>query len=81
MGSQPGTGNPLIAFLPLIILSIPAIIVCYKLAKEKGKNVVLYVIWGIIPFVNMYAAIYLAGTVSKQYQEKVDKLLNKIENM
>jgi hypothetical protein len=67
--------NPLVSFLPLIIIMIPMIFIVNRLAKEKGKNVVLWTILACIPIVNMIILPYMVGTPSKIQEEKLDRIL------
>jgi len=70
---------PFISLLPLILASIPIVIVCHRLAKEKGKDLTLWTILGIIPLVNYFAMFYLIGAVNTQLQRKVDRMLSLLE--
>jgi len=62
-------------FLPTIIISIPIMFICRSLAKEKGKNVTLWTILGLIPGINIYSLLYLFGTSSTILEGKIDKIL------
>ena len=33
--------------IPLIIMIIPFVLICHRLAKEKGKNVILWTVHGL----------------------------------
>lgn len=63
------------SLLPLIIMTLPLIFICRRLAKDKGKNVIKYTILGCIPFVNYYALFYLVGTPNKILEEKLDRII------
>ena len=67
-------------FLPLIIISIILMFVCRSLSREKGKNVTLWTILGLVPAVNFYSLLYLLGAPSKVLEEKMDKILNLLKN-
>ena len=71
--------DPLMSFLPLLIMTIPLIFICRQLAKEKGKNVGLWTVLGIIPLVNYFAVIYLMGAANVQLEQKIDLLLSRIK--
>ena len=62
-------------FLPLIIITLPIVFICNSLAKEKGKNVMLWTILGIIPGVNYYSLLYLASASNNFTDKKIDKIL------
>jgi len=51
-------GEVIQQFLPLIIISIPIMFICRSLAKEKGKDVTLWTILGLIPGINIYSLLY-----------------------
>jgi len=73
--SAPGFG----ALIPLIILMIPIIFINYRLAKDKGKNIVKYTILGFIPLLNYIALVYLVGTPNLILDKKVDRILTLLE--
>jgi len=68
-------------FLPLIIISILLMFICCSLAKEKGKNVTLWTIFGLIPGINIYSLLYLFGTPSTILEGKIDKILAQMKMM
>ena len=68
-------------FLPLIIISIPIMFICRSIAKEKGKNVTLWTIFGLIPGINIYSLLYLFGTSSTILEGKIDKILAQMKMM
>ena len=68
------------AFIPLLIMWIPFIFVCRRLAQEKHKNVALWTVLAIIPLVNWMVAIpYLLGSTNLVLEEKLDKALAILE--
>ena len=70
--------NPLISFLPLLIIMIPLIFIIRKLAMEKGKNVILWTVIACIPIVNFVILWYIVGTPSKIIEDKMDKILESL---
>jgi hypothetical protein len=60
-------------------LPVVAFFICHRLAKEKGKNVTLWTVLGIIPVVNTFALAYLVGAVNALLEKKVDRLLSLLE--
>lgn len=68
-------------FLPLIIISIPIMFICRSIAKEKGKNVTLWTIFGLIPGINIYSLLYLFGASSTILERKIDKILAQMKMM
>lgn len=74
--------NLLLSFLPLILFMIPMIFVIRSLAKEKGKDVILWTVLACIPVVNFIILPYIVGTPSIAQEDKMDKilvLLNKLD--
>ncbi|MCP4748725.1 MAG: hypothetical protein GY874_21705 [Desulfobacteraceae bacterium] len=69
----------LFALSPLIVLSIPLIFICRRLAQNKGKDVTKYTLLSCIPLVNIYALLYLIGTPNKKSENKADQLLTNLE--
>lgn len=70
--------NPLLSFLPLLIIMIPLIFVIRKLAIEKGKDAVLWTVLACIPFVNFIILWYIVGTTNKRLEDKLDKILESL---
>ncbi len=68
-------------FLPLIIISILIMFICRSIAKEKGKNVTLWTIFGLIPGINIYSLLYLFGASSTILERKIDKILAQMKMM
>ncbi len=66
-------------FLPIIIISIILMFICNRLAKEKGKNVTLWTILGLIPGINIYSLLYLFGASSTILERKIDKILAQVK--
>jgi preprotein translocase subunit YajC len=71
--------NPLLTFLPLILIMVPMIFVIRKLAKEKGKNTTLWTVLACIPLVNFIILPYIVGTPSKTLENKLNKILESLD--
>lgn len=71
--------NPMAAFLPMILIFLIIAIPVYKLAKEKGKNVVLWTVLACIPLVNIVSIIYIVGATNSRLEAKIDRLLKEID--
>ncbi|BDX38717.1 hypothetical protein CYCD_20720 [Tenuifilaceae bacterium CYCD] len=72
--------NPFSTLIMFALIMVPMIIAISRLAKEKGKNVILWTILACIPFVNFFIIPYIVGTPSKTQDEKLNmiiELLNK----
>jgi hypothetical protein len=67
-------------FLPLALISILLMFICRSIAKEKGKDITLWTILGLIPAVNFYSLLYLLGAPSKILEGKMDRILNLLQN-
>jgi|CXWL01.1.fsa_nt_gi hypothetical protein len=68
---QPGLEG---LILPLIIL-IGCGIIGHLLAKEKGRNVVLWTILGCIPGINVFAIWFFIGASNLKLEKKLDELI------
>lgn len=64
--------------LPILMLFIFAI-VAHMLAKEKGRNVLLWTILGFIPVVNIFCMWFFVGAANLRLEKKIDQLLKKSE--
>ncbi len=74
------TQNDLIVsiFLPIIIMFIFSL-VAHMLAKEKGRNVLLWTILGFIPVVNIFCMWFFVGAANLRLEKKIDQLLKTSE--
>ncbi len=74
--SQP---DPLVSLvLPFIAMLIFAI-VAHMLAKEKGRNVVLWTVLGFIPVVNIFCMWFFVGAANLRLENKIDQLLKETQ--
>ncbi len=69
----------LVSFVPLLIYSLAFGLTSFLLAKNKGQNVVVWTILGLIPLVNMFCIGYFIGSSSKVTDDKLDKILARLE--
>jgi hypothetical protein len=67
--------NPFMTLIPFVLIMVPMIFVINRLAKEKGKNVLLWTLLACIPFVNFIILPYIVGTPSKIQENKIDKII------
>lgn len=67
--------NPFLQFLPLLIMSLWFGFVVRRLAKDKGRDVRKWTIWGFIPFVNLMLSWYFVGAANLRAERKLDALL------
>ena len=68
--------DPLASFiLPIIVLFIFGI-VAHMLAKEKGRNVTLWTVLGLIPVVNIFCMWFFVGAANLRLKKKIDQLSN-----
>ncbi len=65
------------AFLPTLILSLVMAIPAGLLARDKGRNVFLWVVLAVIPLVNFAAILYFIGTPDRRVNEKLGRLLQR----
>ena len=70
--------NPIVAFIPLVLFTVPLIFVVRKLAIEKGKDVILWTVLACIPIVNIFITWYIVGAPSKIIEDKLDKILEQL---
>jgi hypothetical protein len=54
-------------------------VVCYFLAKAKGRNGALFFVLGLIPFVNGFITVYIVGAPDLLLHAKMDRLLSELE--
>jgi hypothetical protein len=68
-----------LGLLPMLIFSIPIAIFGYVLAQQKGRNHIAWLIWGLVPFINMFAVWYFIGATNLKLERKLDGLVSKID--
>lgn len=73
---QPTYQTSLLAsLLPLFFMSIFMGVTAHLLAKDKGRNVLLWTVLGVIPFVNFLCITYFVGAANLRAERKLDELL------
>jgi hypothetical protein len=68
----------LIQLVPMLVLSLGIMLVAYKLAKEKDRNVVLWTILGAIPILNIVCVWFFIGAANRRLERKLDDLSRRI---
>jgi hypothetical protein len=72
---QPTPTNGFLAFVPLLIISVLIAIPAHLIAKDKGRNVPLWTILGLIPLVNYVCMFFFVGASNLRLEKKIDALL------
>ncbi len=67
--------DPLLAFLPLLLMSLFIGIVAHLLAKEKGRKIWLWTVLGFIPAVNFWCLPFFIGAANLRLEAKIDAVL------
>lgn len=73
MRHEPGI---IVQLLPLLLLGIGFAFVNFNLAKGKGYSVLLFTILAFIPFVNVFATLYVIGAPDRILRERIVSLLH-----
>lgn len=68
-----------IDLLPLVLITIVSGVTAHKLAKEKGRNVLLWTILGSIPVISFLFVWYFAGAANLRLERKLDQLVQDLE--
>ena len=66
--------------LPLMVISIPSAIAAALLAKDKERNIVLWVVLALIPIFNFFAIVYIVGASNLRVERKLDEVLSKFNS-
>jgi hypothetical protein len=74
MESQPSV---ILGFLPMLLFAIPTAVVANMLAREKGRNVVLWTVMGAIPVVGFFSLWFFVGASNLRMERKLDELLKR----
>jgi uncharacterized membrane-anchored protein len=67
--------NPVYGLIFFFVMMILLALISHMLAKQKGRNVVLWTILGLIPGINMICIYYFVGATNLTLEKKIDKLL------
>lgn len=67
--------NPVYGLIFFFVMIILLALISHMLAKQKGRNVVLWTILGLIPGINMICIYYFVGATNLTLERKIDKLL------
>ena len=62
-------------FVPLGVLSTALGVVAWLLARDKGRNVVLWTVLGVVPVVNLFSIWFFVGAANLRLERKIDQLL------
>lgn len=64
-----------LGFVPFLVFSFVIGLVAFLLAKDKGRNVPLWTILGLIPIVNFACMWFFVGAANLRLERKIDQLL------
>lgn len=67
-----------IQFVPLLLLSVLVGVLAYLLAKEKGRNIPLWTIIGLIPFINFIAVSFFIGAANLKQERMLEEILQRM---
>lgn len=65
--------------LPVVMITIVSGVTAHKLAKEKGRNVILWTILGSLPVLSFLFIWYFVGAANLRLERKVDQLVQSLE--
>jgi hypothetical protein len=60
--------------IPLLILTVPLVLIVCALARRKGRSVAAGLVLGLIPFVNVLSAIWLASLTDQSLLDEINSL-------
>ena len=63
------------ALISVLIVSLPVGFIARRLARDKGRNVTKWTIYGFIPFINFILVWYFVGASNLRMERKLDALL------
>ena len=64
----------MLQFLPLIIFTLPFLILVAFLAKRKGFNIIIAIVVGLFPMINILFALWLASQTDTAILDRLNKL-------
>ena len=72
------SATSILSFLPLAIITLVFGITSYFLAKEKGRNILLWTVVGFIPLLNMFFIWFFIGATNLKTEQKLDEIIRSI---
>jgi hypothetical protein len=75
---QQGTDSILFSLLPLVLMTLPIGFISRMLAKEKGRNVLLWTILGFTPLVNYFCLLFFIGAANLRLERRVEQLFEQL---
>lgn len=78
--TTPPSPSLIVTFIPLLIFTLPFLIVICMMVRRKGKSVLLYFVLGLIPFVNAVMALWLASQTDASIKAELAELRAKLGN-
>ena len=73
------SGSLFTSLLPMIIMSVPFMILNGLIAKRKGKNKIKYILLSFIPLLGLCLTIYLVSFLDKDLEDKINKIYEKLD--
>lgn len=73
---QPSSDFNPMSLVSLIITSLAFGLVGYFLARDKGRNVLVWTIVTIIPLLNVFCLAFLVGASNLRMERKLDAILH-----
>jgi hypothetical protein len=67
--------SSLLSLVPFFTVSTILGVVAFRLAREKGRNVPLWTILGVLPLVNFACMCFFIGAANLRLERKIDELL------
>ena len=68
-----------VSFVPLLLLTIPFLIMMIFLARRKGKSLLLYVLLAFITGVNVISALWLASQTDVSVRAELADLRRRLD--
>jgi ABC-type polysaccharide/polyol phosphate export permease len=68
-----------VQFVPLLIITLPFLVMMFFLARRKGRSFVAYCFLGLIPGVNFITALWLASQTDASVQAELDELRRRLD--
>ena len=66
-------------FIMLLLLMLVPAGLSYFIAKDKGRNVGLWTVLGLIPFLNWMCLLYFVSATNLRLEGKLDKVIARLD--
>jgi len=73
------TATNLLQIIVLLFITFIPSALAFYLAKDKGRNVALWTVLGLVPFLNLVFLLYFLAATNLRLEDKLDRIISKLD--